>query len=143
MVEDADQILQTLIDKDPQKKAEWQKYQKLNSDPRIDSPISKFLRQTSLDELPQLWNVLIGNMSIVGPRPILPSQRIEYGHNLNLYIQTKPGMTGLWQVSGRNTTTFEERIQMDQKYINNKSLLKDSVILLKTCGVLVTKHGAH
>lgn len=139
---DADKILNDLLASDPEKKAEWDKYQKLADDPRIDGKISDILRKTSLDELPQLWNVFIGDMSLVGPRPILPFQREEYGDSLKLYESLRPGITGLWQVSGRNETTFEQRAYWDSWYIKNWSLWHDIVILLKTVSVLLTKRGA-
>lgn len=143
MRRDADQILGSVLENDPEAKAEWEKYQKLRNDPRIDSRISKLLRKTSLDELPQLWNVFIGDMSLVGPRPILESQKQEYGDALRQYLSVRPGLTGLWQVSGRNETSFEQRINWDSWYIRNWSVWHDIVILIKTAKVLITGSGAY
>lgn len=142
MRRDADEILHDLLASDPAKKAEWDKYQKLSDDPRIDSRISAILRKTSLDELPQLWNVFVGDMAIVGPRPILPFQREEYGETLPMYESVRPGITGLWQVSGRNETTFEQRAYWDSWYIKNWSPWHDIVIMFKTVSVIITKRGA-
>jgi Undecaprenyl-phosphate galactose phosphotransferase WbaP len=139
----ADKLLQEVLAADPAAKAEWEKYQKLRDDPRIDSSISKLLRKTSLDELPQLWNVFCGDMSLVGPRPILPDQKEEYGEVYPQYITVRPGLTGLWQVSGRNETSFEQRIIWDRWYIQNWSLWHDIVILIKTVRVFLTGSGAY
>ena len=144
MRKDADRSLKDLIDSDPAVKEEWDTFQKLKNDPRIDSKISQKLRSTSLDELPQLWNVFIGNMSLVGPRPILPDQRKDYGEYIALYESVRPGVTGLWQVSGRNETTFQQRVYWDSWYIKNWSLWHDIVILFKTVAVLTKqKNGAY
>ncbi len=138
----ADMILKDVLDKDPAAKAEWDKYQKLRNDPRIDSSISHFLRKTSLDELPQLWNVFRGDMSLVGPRPILPTQKEDYGKDYHYYTLVRPGLTGLWQVSGRNETSFEQRLVWDKWYIQNWSLWHDIVVLIKTVRVFITGSGA-
>ena len=114
MRKDADKILNDLLEQDPAKREEWNKFQKLTNDPRIDSKISALLRKLSLDELPQIWNVFVGDMSLVGPRPIIPFQKEEYGDYLPLYESLRPGITGLWQVSGRNETTFEQRAYWDR-----------------------------
>lgn len=143
MRRDADQILQQVLDADPALQEEWNKYQKLRNDPRIDSRISKLLRKTSLDELPQLWNVFIGDMSLVGPRPVLPNQKEEYGDMIEQYYAVRPGLTGLWQVSGRNETSFQRRVYWDGWYIRNWSLWYDIVILFKTVKVFVTGSGAY
>lgn len=140
---DGDQVLEELLARDPQARAEWDKFQKLKQDPRIDSRISAFLRKTSLDELPQLWNVFVGDMSLVGPRPILPDQLNQYGNSLRHYTSVRPGLTGLWQVSGRNETTFAQRINWDSWYIRNWSVWNDIVILFKTVRVLFTGSGAY
>jgi undecaprenyl-phosphate galactose phosphotransferase len=140
---DGDQILAELLDTDAEARREWELYQKLRNDPRIDSRISAFLRKTSLDELPQLWNVFIGDMSLVGPRPILPYQTTEYGDSLRHYTSVRPGLTGLWQVSGRNETTFAQRINWDGWYIRNWSVWNDVIILFKTVRVLFTGSGAY
>lgn len=115
---------------------------KLRDDPRV-TPIGRTLRRLSLDELPQLLNVLRGDMSLVGPRPLLPREVSEYGLTYKLYSQFRPGITGLWQVSGRSNTTFSDRVSLDYCYIRNWSLFFDLVILFKTFGVLVSKSGAY
>lgn len=142
MRKDADKVLQEVLDKDPEAKKEWELFKKLRNDPRIDSKISHFLRKTSLDEIPQIWNIVVGDMSLVGPRPILPEQIKDYGNNFIYYKSTRPGLTGVWQVSGRNETTFEQRVYWDSWYIKNWSLWNDAVILLKTVSVVLTRHGA-
>jgi len=143
MHKDADKILEDLMQKDESIRKEWFEFKKLKNDPRVDSRISKLLRKTSLDELPQIWNVFVGDMSLVGPRPILPDQRRDYGDFLPYYESVRPGITGLWQVSGRNETKFDQRVYWDSWYIKNWSLWHDIVILFKTVGVLVTGRGAY
>ena len=143
MKTDGDAILADLLARDEEARAEWDKFQKLKNDPRIDTRISGLLRKISLDELPQIWNVFHGDMSLVGPRPILPSQREEYGGLLEQYYAVRPGLTGLWQVSGRNETSFQQRVYWDSWYIRNWSLWYDIVILFKTAKVLVTGKGAY
>ena len=143
MRSDGDSILNELLENDPVKRAEWDKFQKLKDDPRIDSKISKILRKTSLDELPQLWNVFVGDMSLVGPRPILENQKEEYGEMIEQYYAVRPGLSGLWQVSGRNETSFQQRVYWDGWYIRNWSLWYDIVIILKTARVLITGSGAY
>lgn len=143
MRKDADQILSDLLAKDKFLRAEWDQYKKLKNDPRIDSRISKILRKTSLDELPQLWNVFVGDMSLVGPRPILPDQKGDYGDMIQQYYAVRPGLTGLWQVSGRNETSFDQRVYWDSWYIRNWSLWYDCVIVFKTVKVLITGSGAY
>jgi Undecaprenyl-phosphate galactose phosphotransferase WbaP len=143
MRKDADQILETMLAKDPAMRAEWNKFQKLKNDPRVDTKISKLLRKTSLDELPQLWNVFVGDMSLVGPRPILASQKPDYGDMIEQYYAVRPGLTGLWQVSGRNETSFQQRVYWDGWYIRNWSLWYDIVIIFKTVKVLITGSGAY
>jgi undecaprenyl-phosphate galactose phosphotransferase len=115
---------------------------KLRSDPRV-TRIGRWLRSTSLDELPQLINVLIGDMSLVGPRPLLPREIREYGVTFRLYQRIRPGITGLWQISGRSHTRFADRVASDEWYIKNWSFWYDIVILLKTVSVLVTRDGAY
>src|SRR5262249_8485598 len=114
---------------------------KLRDDPRVTS-LGRFLRATSLDELPQLWNVLKGEMSLVGPRPVTPQELLRYGRNAVIYEMVRPGITGLWQVSGRNFIEYRRRVAMDVVYVKNQSLLLDLWILLKTVVVVVTRHGA-
>jgi len=141
MHRDADRILQEKMALDPELKKEWDRYQKLKNDPRI-TRMGRFLRKFSLDELPQLWNVLLGEMSLVGPRPMLVNQREIYGELFESYKQVTPGITGLWQVSGRNYTTFARRAELDDEYIQRWSLWLDIFILLKTVKVVFTREGA-
>ena len=110
--------------------------------PRITS-IGHFLRKTSLDELPQLWNVLKGEMSLVGPRPVVDAELERYGTQLDYYLEAKPGVTGLWQVSGRNDVSYDTRVYLDAWYVKNWSLFNDIVILLKTVKVIFKKDGAY
>lgn len=142
MVVGADQILKDLLARDPVAKAEWDRDFKLKNDPRI-TKIGHFLRRTSLDELPQLWNVLRGEMSLVGPRPVTEKETIFYGEHLADYQSVKPGMTGLWQVSGRNDTTYAERVKLDSDYVRTRSFVGDIVIIAKTVSVMLTRRGAY
>jgi UDP-galactose-lipid carrier transferase len=141
MVPDADGILADLLARDPNAAAEWQATQKLRRDPRV-TPIGRFLRKTSLDELPQLLNVLRGEMSLVGPRPIVTSETRFYGEYIDDYYAIRPGVTGLWQVSGRSDTTYERRVQLDVWYVRNWTLWRDIVILLKTLPIVMLRRGA-
>jgi Undecaprenyl-phosphate galactose phosphotransferase WbaP len=142
MVKDADRVLHTCLMNNAKLRDEWRQTQKLTNDPRVTT-IGKFLRRTSLDELPQLWNVLNGTMSLVGPRPIVRSEIERYGDVYWLYTRTKPGITGLWQVSGRNHTTYQERLHYDSFYVRNWSVWLDWYILLKTFRVVVLCEGAY
>ena len=141
MRRDAEQVLAGVLANDPVLRTAWERDQKLPDDPRI-TPVGHFLRKTSLDELPQLINVLRGEMRLVGPRPITRPELTRYGRVRWLYMQVPPGITGLWQVSGRNCTTYAERVALDQAYINAASPLLDLKILLRTVAVVVTGHGA-
>lgn len=142
MVEDSDQVLQDLLENDPLAKAEWEKDFKLKNDPRITT-VGYFLRQTSLDELPQLWNVLKGEMSLVGPRPIVAEELSRYDEDVDYYFMAKPGMTGLWQVSGRNDVDYKKRVYLDAWYVKNWSIWNDLVILFKTLKVVIQRSGAY
>jgi len=142
MYNDGDHLFHTHLQSDPDALAEWQRDQKLREDPRV-TPIGRFLRKWSLDELPQIWNVLKGDMSIVGPRPIVKAEAARYGDTFRLYASVKPGITGLWQVSGRNDTTYDERVRMDAYYIRNWSPWFDLYILIKTLVVLICRTGAY
>lgn len=141
MCRDADVVLQTYLLQNREQQREWNQYQKLHNDPRI-TRVGRLLRRLSLDELPQLWNVLIGEMSMVGPRPIMLNQRSLYGENYKYYIRVLPGITGLWQISGRNRTTFAERTNFDMEYINTWSLWEDFHILIRTVWILIRREGA-
>lgn len=141
MARDAERMLAELLRDDPAARAEWDKDQKLSQDPRI-TPVGHFLRRTSLDELPQLFNVLRGEMSLVGPRPITVAELKRYGGVRWHYLSVRPGMTGLWQVSGRNNTTYEERVALDRSYVEQRSMWLDLRILFRTVGVVVARDGA-
>jgi exopolysaccharide production protein ExoY len=141
MVRNSDAVLQDLLAKDPAAKAEWERDHKLRDDPRI-TLIGEFLRKTSLDELPQLFNVLRGDMHFVGPRPVTLAELARYGDHKLHYLAVKPGLTGLWQVSGRNDTSYEERVQLDARYVERRNPVYDLVIALRTVKVLITREGA-
>jgi lipopolysaccharide/colanic/teichoic acid biosynthesis glycosyltransferase len=138
---DADSQLGALLETSPEFRRAWARHQKLWNDPRC-TPLGIFLRRSSLDELPQLWNVLRGEMSLVGPRPILPDQRLQYGPFFECYASLRPGLTGLWQVMGRNQISFAGRVFLDQVYISRRSLALDAYILLRTTWVVLTCLGA-
>lgn len=142
MVVNAQEVLHELLENDPIARAEWEKDFKLKNDPRITA-IGAFLRKTSLDELPQLFNVLKGEMSLVGPRPVIDEEIKRYGPGADYYFAVRPGMTGLWQVSGRNDVDYDERISMDVEYVRNWSFNSDILILLRTIGVVFGKKGAY
>ncbi len=141
MVVDAGRRLRELLDSDPAAAAEWARTQKLVSDPRVTA-IGAYLRRTSLDELPQLLNVLRGEMSLVGPRPIVEDEIGRYSEGIASYYAVRPGMTGLWQVSGRSQTTYAYRVQLDVSYVKNWSLLRDLSILLRTVPAVLLRRGA-
>ena len=141
MVPDADKKLFELLDKDEKAREEYKVNKKLKNDPRI-TKVGNFLRKTSIDELPQLINVLKGDMSLVGPRPYLPREKEDMGDYYNTIIESKPGITGLWQVSGRSNTTFEDRLEFDKEYTENKGFFYDMGLLTKTVGVVIHKDGA-
>ena len=142
MAPNADQLLAQLLASDPAARAEWDRDFKLKNDPRI-TRIGHFLRRTSLDELPQLWNVLKGDMSLVGPRPVVTAELERYGTQVDYYLEAKPGITGLWQVSGRNDVTYDTRVYLDAWYVKNWSLFNDIVILVRTIKVIFRKDGAY
>ena len=142
MVADADARLKECLNKDPALKEEWERDHKLKNDPRI-TRMGRFLRKTSLDELPQLLNVAFGDMSVVGPRPIVADEAEKYGAVFEEYCRVRPGITGLWQISGRNNTTYAERVALDRYYINNWSVWMDIWILAKTVPVTLTGYGAY
>jgi len=141
MVPDAERVLQELLARDPEARAEWNRDQKLLKDPRI-TKIGHFLRKTSLDELPQLVNVIVGDMALVGPRPVTAQELHRYGRARIHYLSVLPGITGLWQVSGRNNTSYEERVELDKHYVENSGVWFDMKILMRTAVVLVTGDGA-
>ena len=141
MVADSDQALARYFETNPAAKIEYEQNTKLRHDPRITT-VGRFLRKTSLDELPQLWNVLCGQMSLVGPRPITDSEIPKYGSSYRLRSTVMPGITGLWQVSGRSDTTYGERVTLDRYYIQNWSPWLDLHILISTIRVVFSRKGA-
>jgi lipopolysaccharide/colanic/teichoic acid biosynthesis glycosyltransferase len=136
------EVLESYLAEDPAARMEWHKTHKLRHDPRI-TPTGLFLRRYSLDELPQLWNVLTGQMSLVGPRPIVAAEVEKYRDSFACYCEVKPGLTGLWQVSGRSSLTYDERVSLDCEYVRRWSLTRDAVILLKTFSSVVNQDGAY
>lgn len=138
MVENADEVLNNLNE---EQKKEYEENFKLDNDPRI-TKVGKFLRETSIDEIPQVLNILIGEMSLVGPRPIVKAEVEKYGPHAEKLFSVRPGLTGNWQANGRSETTYEERIMLDMDYIDNRSLWNDFVIVLKTVVVVFKKSGA-
>ncbi len=136
MRKDADRILKTLLEQSPELKAEFKKDFKLKADPRI-TPIGRFLRRSSLDELPQFINVLKGQMSVVGPRPIVWDELERYGRQMDEVLAVRPGLTGLWQVSGRNNLSYKARVQLDISYARRRTVQLDLAIILRTVGVIL------
>ena len=142
MVSDAQERLEEYLAKNPEARKEWEESFKLTNDPRV-TKLGAFLRKTSLDELPQLWNVLMGDMSLVGPRPIVTKEIERYGDYIREYYMVPPGITGMWQVNGRSDTTYEERVAMDTWYVRNWSVWIDLVYLFKTIKTVFTGKGAY
>jgi exopolysaccharide production protein ExoY len=138
----AAEMLARLLENDATARAEWAKDFKLRVDPRI-TPTGGILRKTSLDELPQLFNVLAGHMSIVGPRPIVPAEIERYGAHFAEYCSVRPGLTGLWQVSGRNDISYSERVQLDRRYAASKSLSLDLTIMARTVPAMLRARGCY
>lgn len=142
MVQDAEERLQHILETDPAAAAEYYSTRKLKNDPRVIPLIGAFLRKTSLDELPQFVNVLLGQMSIVGPRPVTEDEWLENFGRQHCYTTARPGITGLWQTSGRNDVSFAERVRMDASYIRNWSFPRDIRIIMRTIGtVCVHRNG--
>lgn len=142
MICNADSVLKNLLASDPAARAEWEKDQKLRNDVRV-TRFGRFMRRTSLDELPQLWNVLRGDMSLVGPRPVVEKELRRYGDAAVYYLRVLPGITGLWQVSGRNETDYDQRVSLDISYVKNWSFAGDLRILFRTFGVVFGGRGAY
>ena len=142
MVPDAKAVLEDYLKKNPDAEQQWKAYQKLENDPRV-TKFGALIRRTSIDELPQFWNVLIGDMSIVGPRPCMLQQKELYGTHWEQYCAVRPGITGLWQVSGRNQLSFEARVQLDAEYVKSLSVSGDIRIFVKTIFVVLTGQGSH
>ena len=141
MVVGADELLDKYLKENEEARKEYKKYKKLQNDPRV-TKIGKIIRKASIDELPQLINVFIGNMSLVGPRPYLPREKEDMKNLYNDIVKSKPGITGIWQISGRNDVSFEERLEMDYTYNSDKSTMYDIKILLKTFKKVIEKEGA-
>ena len=135
------EVLEDYLVRNPKARAEWNQTHKLREDPRI-TPIGFFLRRYSLDEVPQFWNVLMGQMSLVGPRPIVAAEVEKYAEEFSCYCRVKPGLTGLWQVSGRSGLDYRERVALDCDYVQRWSLRRDAVILLKTFSSVIRQEGA-
>lgn len=141
MVQNSDDVLDEFLSKNDMARTEWDTFQKLEKDPRI-TPIGHLIRRASLDELPQFWNVLKGDMSLVGPRPCMERQRSLYGSNWSHYCAMRPGITGLWQVSGRNRLPYAKRVELDAYYVENWSLWLDAKILFRTFKAVFTGEGS-
>jgi lipopolysaccharide/colanic/teichoic acid biosynthesis glycosyltransferase len=142
MVVNADQVLDGFLSTNPGALEEWKMSHKLKNDPRV-TRVGQFLRKTSLDELPQLWNVLMGEMSLVGPRPIVPDEVAHYEGGFTLYKRVRPGITGLWQVSGRTNAAYSDRVRYDEYYVRNWSIWLDIYILLRTVWTVIRGEGAY
>ncbi|WOJ88576.1 sugar transferase [Methylocapsa polymorpha] len=142
MCVDSEYVLAALLDADPNARAEWEASRKLVNDPRI-TPLGRFLRQSSLDELPQLVNILRGEMSLVGPRPIVPAEMSRYGDRLELYLSARPGLTGAWQVSGRSDCGYDKRVELDANYVSNWRFPIDLSILLRTVSAVIERKGSY
>lgn len=143
MYQDADKRLKELLESNILLNDEWNRSHKLKNDPRVTA-IGRFLRRTSLDEFPQFWNVLRGDLSVVGPRPVVREELIKfYGNNASSILKVRPGLTGLWQVSGRSETSYEKRVQLDLEYVEKGSLLLDLTIVAKTIPALLNSRGAY
>ena len=142
MIPTSEEELENYLAKNPDAKREWEESFKLTNDPRV-TKLGAWLRKTSLDELPQIWNVIRGDMSLVGPRPIVEEEVVKYGENIREYYMVLPGITGMWQVSGRSDTTYEERVAMDTWYVRNWSVWIDIMYLFKTVKAVLTGKGAY
>ena len=143
MVSNSDEVLRNLLETDPDARAQWERDFKLKNDPRI-TKIGRFIRKTSLDELPQLWNVIKGEMSIVGPRPVVQAEFEQYyGGAKEHYLAVPPGLTGLWQVSGRNDLDYAERVELDKAYVERSNVFYDFVIVMRTVKVMIVRRGAY
>ncbi|MGD9632754.1 MAG: undecaprenyl-phosphate galactose phosphotransferase WbaP [Pirellulales bacterium] len=142
MFENSSDVLEYYLEQHPDLRIEWEKDHKLRYDPRV-TRIGRFIRKTSLDELPQIWNVVRGQMSLVGPRPIVNAEVVKYGPYYGLYTMVTPGITGVWQISGRNNTTYEERVQLDSYYVRNWSPWLDLYLLIRTIRIVLFADGAY
>jgi lipopolysaccharide/colanic/teichoic acid biosynthesis glycosyltransferase len=143
MVLDADQVLEDYLAEHPEARAEFEHHRKLKTDPRIIPIVGSFMRKSSLDELPQFLNVFRGEMSVVGPRPLTRDELHGYGEAADSYAAARPGITGLWQVSGRSDLSFRKRVELDCRYVLNHTLLTDLALIAKTILVLLNRRGAY
>lgn len=141
MCENSEEILKQHLAQYPEAQIEWKAIHKLRKDPRL-TPVGSFLRRYSLDELPQIWNVITGEMTLVGPRPIVTDEIERYGDRFSYYCGVVPGMTGLWQISGRNDVSYDIRVSLDCEYVARWSLCKDVVILFRTFSSVIHQNGA-
>ncbi len=139
---DSQTELEEILRIDPIAREEWEEQHKLERDPRVDR-VGHLLRTTSLDELPQFWNVLRGDMSVVGPRPITQAEIEKYGPHFDEYASARPGLTGIWQISGRSDTSYERRVALDVSYVRNWSMLQDLRIVIRTISVVLLGRGAY
>jgi exopolysaccharide production protein ExoY len=142
MVPNAGALLRDHLERNPEAEVEWQTTRKLKFDPRI-TPLGRILRKYSIDELPQIFNILTGDMSFVGPRPIDKSECSRYGHSLRHYLRCRPGLTGMWQVSGRSDTSYNRRVALDRYYATHSTLLLDMRLILKTVPVAIVGCGSY
>lgn len=142
MIMDADQKLQDVLASDPELQRQWDEKQKLENDPRV-TRLGAFLRKSSIDELPQLYNIIRGEMSIVGPRPITPGEAERYGNMIGHYDEVRPGVVGLWQISGRSDTSYVKRVELDVTYSRERSFAKDVEILIRAIPAVLCRKGAY
>jgi exopolysaccharide production protein ExoY len=142
MVTNGDEVLERHLNAHPEHRAEWEENRKLVEDPRV-TIFGRSLRRNSIDELPQLFNVLRGEMSLVGPRPITQSETKLYGPHLVDYIAVRPGLTGLWQVSGRSEVSYQKRVEIDVRYVAERSLIGDLIIMAKTIPAVLSSRGSY
>ena len=142
MTVDAEARLQRLLEEDPAARDEWGRERKLRRDPRITG-LGRILRRTAIDEIPQLWNVLKGDMSLVGPRPVVEAELERYGDEADAYLLVRPGITGLWQVAGRNDVDYGRRVALDAWYVRHWSFWNDLVVLFMTIPALLSRRGAY
>lgn len=142
MVRDADSALERHLARNPAARAEWEQTRKLKDDPRI-TPLGAVLRSSSIDEIPQLFNIMKGEMSVVGPRPITVGEAEMYGARMHDYMSVRPGLTGLWQISGRNDVSYAERVELDARYVAEQSLWGDFMIMAKTVPSVLLRQGSY
>ena len=140
MVPDAERRLESMLLQHRDLRQEWSRSQKLRVDPRV-TPLGRVLRKTGLDELPQIWNVIQGDMSLIGPRPVTEQELERYGRDRAAYVDVRPGITGLWQVSGRNDISYAERVAMDVSYLSRRGFLRDVKIISQTASAVFRRTG--